>query len=114
LKRAGKYEQAIKEFQQARNDTKRCAAANLETGECFQQIKQFKLAINSYEEALEACGPSDREVQKLALYRAGWLCKGLKDYVNAEKFLSQLASIDFGYKDTSQMLDEVSKKNKES
>lgn len=110
LKRVGNYQEAIKEFQQARNDVDRAASSNLETGECFQQIKQYRLAISAYEEAITNCNASDGEVKKLALYRAGWLYEKLQDYQNAEKFLSQLASIDFGFRDVATMLNQISSK----
>jgi tetratricopeptide (TPR) repeat protein len=110
LKRTGNYEEAIKEFQQARNDVDRSAAASLETGECFQQIKQYRLAMTAYEESIKNCNAADGEVKKLALYRAGWLSEKLQDYQNAEKYFSQLAGIDFGFRDVAEMLNQVSKK----
>lgn len=109
LKRAGKYGDAITQFQDARNEPKKVASSNLEIGECFQQIKQYKLAMKAYDEAIEACGQWDEDVKKLALYRAGWLAKGLKDWPTAEKNLEELAGLDFGYKDVSDLLDEVVK-----
>jgi tetratricopeptide (TPR) repeat protein len=113
LKRAGKYREAVNEFQQARNEQRKTAAANLETGECFQQIKQYKLALKAYQEAVDTSGIWDEDVKKLALYRAGWLAKGLKDYDTAEKYLSELAGLDFAYKDVSDLLDDVAKKKGE-
>ncbi|NIP87014.1 MAG: tetratricopeptide repeat protein [Planctomycetales bacterium] len=107
LKRAGKYEDAIKEFQQARSEQRKRASANLETGECFQQIKQYKLALQAYQEAISSSGIWDEEVKKLALYRAGVLSKGLKEHQAAEKYLSELAGMDFGYKDVSKLLNEL-------
>jgi tetratricopeptide (TPR) repeat protein len=111
LKRLGKYSEAIEQLQQARNEPKKKAVASLETGECFQQIKRYPLALNSYKEAVESCGVLDEEVKKLALYRAGWLCKGLKDYETAEQFLSELAGMDFSYKDVAKLLDEIAEKS---
>ncbi|MDH3716712.1 MAG: tetratricopeptide repeat protein [Planctomycetota bacterium] len=109
LKQIGKYQDAIKEFQQARNEQRKTAAANLETGECFQQIKQYKLALQAYQEAIKTSGIWDEEVKKLALYRAGRLCKGLKEYDKAEQYLTELAGMDFAYKDVSKLLDEIAK-----
>ena len=110
LKRAGNYEQAVREFQQARNDSDRAAQASLETGECFQQIRQTRLALDAYETAIKNCTSSaDLETKKLSLYRAGWLSMKLQDNDRAEKFLSELAGIDFGFRDVSTLLDKVSK-----
>jgi len=113
LKRAGKFREAINEFQQSRAEQRRTSSANLEAGECFQQIKQYPLALKSYQEAVDTAGLWDEEVKKLALYRAGWLAKGLKGYDTAEKYLSELAGIDFAYKDVSALLDEVTQKQSE-
>ncbi len=107
LKRLGKYAEAIEQLQQARNEPRKKAVAALETGECFQQIKRYPLALNSYKEAVESCGVLEEDIKKLALYRAGWLCKGLKDYDAAEQFLSELAGKDYGYKDVAKLLDEI-------
>ena len=61
--------------------------------------------------AIDYCtASSNDETKKLALYRAGWLNMKLRDNENAQKFFSQLASIDFGYRDVSSLLDEVTKK----
>ncbi|REK18057.1 MAG: hypothetical protein DWQ37_04965 [Planctomycetota bacterium] len=65
--------------------------------------------MKAYGEAVESAGHWDEAVKKLALYRAGWLAKGLKDYETADRYLTELAGLDFGYKDVSALLDEVSK-----
>lgn len=109
LKRAGKFNDAITQFQEARNEPRKVAASNLEIGECFQQIKQYKLALKAYDEAIQTCGQWDEEVRKLSLYRAGWLAKGLKDWPTSEKYLEELAGLDFSFKDVSELLDEVVK-----
>ena len=89
----------------------RAAVASLETGECFQQIRQTRLALDAYEMAIDHCtSSSDEETKKLSLYRAGWLHMKLRDNARAQTFFSQLASIDFGFRDVSSLLDEVSKK----
>ena len=54
LKRAGNFKEAITYLQEGRNDPKRKGTVMLELGECFQRIKQFKLAMSSYNEAIEA------------------------------------------------------------
>ena len=66
--------------------------------------------MTAYEESIKNCNAADGEVKKLALYRAGWLSEKLQDYQNAEKYFSQLAGIDFGFRDVAEMLNQVSKK----
>jgi len=108
LKRAGQFNEAIQSFQDARGDTKRQGTVHLELGECFQHIKQYKLALSNYEAATRTIPERDVELRKLALYRAGYLALGMKDVDAAERHLTELASIDFGYKDVPALLDKVS------
>ncbi len=79
----------------------------LHLGESFQYIKQFKLALSSYEAAVEAADMMQPDTKKLALYRAGTLAAELGDRERAEKYLTQLAAIDFGYRDVAERLDKL-------
>jgi tetratricopeptide (TPR) repeat protein len=106
-KRAGKFKEAIQAFQAARDDTRHKALVQLHLGESFQYIKQFKLALSSYEASVQSAGDSDSETKKLALYRAGALAAELNDRERAEKHLTQLAAIDFGYRDVADRLDKL-------
>jgi len=109
LKKAGKVKQAITAFQAARTDPKRRALVLVELGECFQKIEQYKLALSHYEQALEVCEPQDTETRKLGLYRAGVLATGLRELDRADRHLSELAGMDFGYRDVSDRLDKVAR-----
>jgi tetratricopeptide (TPR) repeat protein len=122
MKRAGMYQEAIQCFQKATGDGKRKAVLCMELGECFQHIKQYKLAMDNYEAALEALTGREADQRKLGLYRAGKLAFGLaekfmtaepaqaKDNLErAEKYLSELAGLEFGYKDTPLLLDKIAK-----
>lgn len=107
LKRAGKTKQAITALQAARSEPKRKALVLLELGECFQKIEQYKLALAHYEQSIEAAEAADDEVRKLALYRAGVLATGLRELDRAERHLSELAGMDYGYRDVSDRLDKI-------
>jgi tetratricopeptide (TPR) repeat protein len=117
LKLSGNFNEAIKMFQDARNDPKHRGIVLLDLGECFQQIKQYRLAKQHYAQAVEAMPEKEVENRKKALYRAGVLAMGLaeadKAAINeaelndAEKYLTQLAALDFGYKDVSDRLDKL-------
>ena len=107
LKKAGKIKQAITTLQAARQDPKHKSQVLLDLGECFQKIEQYKLALSNYELAVEASEDLESEVHKLALYRAGVLATGLRELDLAERHLTELAGIDFGYKDVSERLDKV-------
>ena len=51
-KKAGKFKEAIQAFQAARDETRHKALVQLHLGESFQHIRQFKLALSSYEAAV--------------------------------------------------------------
>jgi hypothetical protein len=106
-KRAGKFKEAIQAFQAARDESRQKAEVNLHLGECFQRIKQFKLALSSYEASLQAADNMQVDTKKLALYRAGVLAAELNDRERAEKYLTQVAAIDFGYRDVADRLDKL-------
>jgi tetratricopeptide (TPR) repeat protein len=106
-KRAGKFKEAIQAFQAARDDTRHKGLVQLHLGESFQHIRQFRLALSSYEAAVQATEATEPETKKLALYRAGVLAAELNDRERAERFLTQLAAIDFGYRDVADRLDKL-------
>ena len=106
-KKAGKFKEAIQAFQAARDETRHKALVQLHLGESFQYIKQFKLALSSYEAAVQAADDFQPDTKKLALYRAGVLAAELNDREKAEKHLTQLAAIDFGYRDVAERLDKL-------
>lgn len=109
LKHAGKFKEAIPLLQAARSDSQRRVLVLLELGECFQRIEQYRLALGSYEQALEACDEPDSESRRLALYRAGVLATGMKELDRAERHLTELAGLDFAYRDVSDRLDKINK-----
>jgi tetratricopeptide (TPR) repeat protein len=106
-KRAGKFREAIQAFQAARDDARHKALVQLHLGECFQHIRQFRLALSSYEAAVEAADSMQIDTRKLALYRAGVLAADLGDRDKAEKYLTDLAGIDFAYRDVADRLDKL-------
>lgn len=109
LKRAGKFKEAIENLQKCQSEGKRKASVHLELGECFQCINVHKLSMDNYEKAIEQSRDKDVDVLKKGLYRAGKLATGLKDYKAAEAYLTELAGLDFGYRDVAERLDKLSK-----
>ncbi len=103
----GQINEAIKQFQIARNDPRRKGVCMLSLGQCFQQIKQYRLAMSHYEAAIEEIPDRDAENKKRALYQAGKLAFALNDLDAAEKHLSALAGLDFSYRDVSTLLDKI-------
>jgi tetratricopeptide (TPR) repeat protein len=107
LKAAGNHAEAIKHFQDVLQDARRKGAVSLELGECFQKIKQYQLAMRNYVAAVESLTDRELELRKRALYRAGVLAAGLEDREAAQKYLSTLAGLDYGYRDVAQRLDKL-------
>ena len=103
----GKYNEAIAEFQAARNDPRRKGLCVLALGECFQQIQQYRLAMSHFEEAVKEIPDRDPENQKKALYRAGKLAVKMRNIDVGEQYLTALAGLDFSYKDVPALLDKV-------
>jgi tetratricopeptide (TPR) repeat protein len=107
-KALGQPAEAIKQFQTAKNDPRRRGRCLLALGQCFEQIKQVRLAMSHYEQAVEEIPDRDLDERKLALYLAGRLAlRGLKDKDLARQHLNTLAQLDFGYKDVSDLLDKI-------
>lgn len=104
-----RYAEAIRELQTAKNDPRRKGMCMLVLGECFQQIKQYRLAMSHYEEAIKEIPDRDADNRKKAFYLAGRLALALGNLDHAEKHLSYLAGLDFTYKDVSKLLDKIAK-----
>ena len=109
----GMYNEAIAEFQKARNDPKRVGHSMLALGECFEQIKQYRLAMSHYEEAVREIADGDSRHKKHALHLAAKLAFQLKDYDAAENHATKLGAIDFSYKDVPALLDKIAQKRED-
>lgn len=104
LKAANRPADAIAFFQKVQQDTRRRGLVALELGECFQKIKQYRLALQNYQIAVDELDEREVEMRKRALYRAGVLAAALKDHDAAHQYLSTLAGIDFNYRDVAERL----------
>jgi len=108
LQKNGQIPEAIAELQFAKAEKARQGDCLLALGQCFQMIRQNKLAMTHYQEAVAALEPGDSK--KKALYLAMKLALILEDDGQAESYGHQLAAIDFSYRDLRQMLDQVAKR----
>ena len=106
------YQEAIQQFQQAKKEPRRHGICCLALGQCFQEIKQYRLALSNYEEAIEVIPDRDADNKKKAYYLAGKLSLALKEFTLAEKFLASLADMDFSYRDVSYMLAKLDKEKR--
>ena len=108
LKRIGKYDDAVQALNRSLDEVQRKPAALLELGECHQHLKDYRKAMKSYTDAVEAAKTEkDPQIIKLALYRAGVLATGLKNLDEAKKHLIQLIELDPAYRDASDRLDKI-------
>jgi len=100
----GDVSEAIKQYQIAKNDPRKRGMCLINLGECFRAIKQYHLAMSHFEEAVQEIPDREQEYKKLAYYRAGKLAMMLKDLPKAEKYLTTLASMDYTFRDISDLL----------
>jgi tetratricopeptide (TPR) repeat protein len=107
-KKNGQVQEAIAELQLAKAERARLGDCLLALGQCFQMIRQNKLAMSHYQEAVAALEPG--ESKKKALYFAMKLALTLEDYAQAESYGHQLAAIDFSYRDLGQILDQITRR----
>ena len=109
----GMHNEAIAEFQKARGDAKRVGLCMLALGQCFQHIKQYRLAMSHYEQAVREIPDGDSDHKKQALYLTAKLAFGMKDYDAAENYATTLGAIDFSYKDVPALLDKIAQKRED-
>ena len=69
--------------------------------------------MNHFEQAVQEIPDREQEYKKLAYYRAGKLAMGLKDLAKAEKYLTTLASMDYTYRDMSDLLERLHRMQEE-
>jgi tetratricopeptide (TPR) repeat protein len=106
---AKRYVEAIAELQMAQKEPRRKGVSLLALGQCFQQIRQYRLAMSHYESAIEEIPDREAENKKRALYAAGRLAMAMKNFDTAEKHLTVLAGLDFSYRDVWPMLEKIAK-----
>ena len=112
LQKSGQVKEAITEFQMAKEEMFRRGDCLLALGQCFQMIRQYKLAMTHYQEAVSTLEPGDSK--KKALYLAMKLAFTLEDYGQAESYGHQLAAIDFSYRDLGDILDQIAQRQAET
>jgi tetratricopeptide (TPR) repeat protein len=110
LQKNEQVNEAIVEFQRAKADKNRAGDCLLALGQCFQMIRQYKLAMTHYQEAVSVLEPGENK--KKALYLAMKLAFTLENYDLAEEYGHQLAAIDFAYRDLGEILDQITQRQK--
>jgi tetratricopeptide (TPR) repeat protein len=108
LQKNEQVKEAITEFQIAKAEPTIAGDCLLALGQCFQMIRQYKLAMTHYQEAVQALEPGENK--KKALYLAMKLAFTLGEYPQAEEYGHQLAAIDFSYRDLGDVLDQIAQR----
>lgn len=105
----GDIADAVRELQVAQADPRKRGVCMLLLGDCFHAMKQYGLTMKHYEQAIQDIPDRDQDNKKKAYFKAGKLALGLKDLVKADKFITTLASMDYTYPKTSELLEHLKK-----
>jgi len=102
LKAAGKYDDAIGQFQQAIKDPKLKTGSLNQIGQCFEQKKLYDLAKTQFKMGLETVAASDSEIAKELKYNLAIVTEKKGDIEEALGHYQDLMAIDIGYRDISE------------
>ncbi len=104
LAKAGKHQEAIAAFQQARNSPAHRVEALHQAGLCFEATGVLKLAERNYQEALKAADPDDLTVINALRYRLGRAAEAQGNVQAAEEHYNEVAANDYSYLDVAERL----------
>ena len=104
LARAGRHDEAIAAFQQARQSTALRGQALHQSGLSFEATGVMKLAERSYLDALKETDPADRDTLNALHYRLGRVAEAQGNTREAEEHYNEVAANDYGYLDVAQRL----------
>jgi len=105
---AGKYDDAIGTLQQAQRDPRRHVPALNYLGQAFAKKQWHREAAETYERALQTEMPEERK--KDIYYNLGDTYEKMDELAKAQDMFSELAQLDFNYRDVRDRLDRVRKK----
>jgi tetratricopeptide (TPR) repeat protein len=106
LLRLGQVDEAIRELQQSRADPRHRWQSLLHLGHCFKTRNNWRLAQRNYEEALQNLPPGESNNRKEILFELATGCAESNDLSRAIDLATELANIDFSYRDIGRLLDE--------
>lgn len=106
LLRAGQVDEAIKELQAARSDSRMAWRALLYLGHCFKARNNWRLAQRNFEEALKSLPPREENTRKEILFQLATGLAEAGDLAAAVELGHELANLDYGYRDIGRLLDE--------
>jgi tetratricopeptide (TPR) repeat protein len=104
LAKAGKHDEAIAAYQQARNNPALKVEALHQIGLSFETLGNLKLAERSYQDALKAAVPDDTKTFNELHYRLGRVAEAQGNAAIAEEHYNEVAANDYSYLDVAQRL----------
>jgi len=105
---AGQYDEAIASLQQAQRDPRRHVMAMNYLGQAFARKKWYREAAETFQRALAAEVPEQRE--KELRYSLGDVLEQMGELEAARDQFSQVAQVEFNYKDVRERLEGLRKK----
>jgi hypothetical protein len=106
LLRAGQIDEAIRELQAARADPRHRWQSALYLGRCFKARNNWRLAQLNFEESLKNLPVGETSNRKEILYELATGCAEANDLSRAIDLGTELANIDFSYRDIGRLLDD--------
>ncbi len=106
LMRLGQIDEAIRELQASRSDPRYHWQSLLALGQCFKVRNNWRLAERNFEEALKNLPAGEINYRKEILYELAVGCAEANDLNKAIDLGTELANIDFSYRDIGRLLDE--------
>ena len=110
LAEGGKHDEAIAEFQQARNSPELKVQALLQAGLSFKANGVSKLAERNFEDAIRAVDMKDIATLNELHYNLGLLAEEQGNKAIAEEHFNEVAANDYSYRDVAQRLRKLGEK----
>jgi tetratricopeptide (TPR) repeat protein len=110
LAEGGKHDEAIAEFQQARNNAELKVQALLQAGLSFKANGVNKLAERNFEDAVRAVDDKDLTTKMELHYNLGLLSEEQGNLAIAEEHYNEVAANDYSYRDVAQRLRKLGEK----
>jgi tetratricopeptide (TPR) repeat protein len=110
LAEGGKHDEAIAEFQQARNSGPHKVQALYQAGLSFEANGATKLAERHYQDAIKALEADDKATFNALHYRLGRISESQGSLSAAEEYYNEVAANDYSYMDVAQRLKDLNKK----
>lgn len=109
LFQAGRFDDAIPIFQNARSDPKNRSSCGMFLGRCFFRKGYHTQAISTFEDAIQEHTSNEDETAKSMNYWLGRTHEAEDDSDAARKTYGNILKIDYNYKDTRTRLDNLNK-----